>query len=363
VKGFKHFLIFCLLITSNFIQAEAPASTTLNTAYGTLEISSPLIQELIDSKGFQRLKDIHQYGIANNLKPTEHYTRFHHSIGVYYLLNKFNVSEEEQIAGLLHDASHTVFSHVGDYLYSSQGDDSYQDQVHDWHLSKTDIGEILNKHGYNVNQINPKQEKFIALENSLPNLCADRIEYNLQGGWLHGLISHEEMLSIVDSLRYEDQTWFFTDANNAQKFAQISLYLTVHQWGSDWNIITYQWCAEALKRALDLNLLTSDDIHFSTDQQVWQVLVQAEDQEINSLVNQMRHYSQQYESTSFDKAETIIKGKFRGVDPLVKTKSGLQHLTQINTTYKQEFFAIKDQMEKGWPIKFTYLKDAIACNF
>ncbi len=72
-------------------------------------------------------------------------------------------SLDEQIAGLLHDVSHTVFSHVGDFVFNFESKkDAYQDSCHEWFLKKYGIEEILSKHGFTVDQVLHKSGKFLA---------------------------------------------------------------------------------------------------------------------------------------------------------------------------------------------------------
>ncbi len=85
--------------------------------YGTTTITEPVIQELMQSEAMQRLKKVNQYGAS--FYRFSHLTtnRFEHCVGVYLLLRKFNAVTEEQVAGLLHDVPHTVFSHVVDFVF------------------------------------------------------------------------------------------------------------------------------------------------------------------------------------------------------------------------------------------------------
>ncbi len=82
--------------------------------YGKYKINEPVLVELIKSRPMQRLKKIAQLGIPDRFYHIRGFSRFEHSLGVMLLLRKLNASLEEQAAGLLHDVSHTAFSHVVD---------------------------------------------------------------------------------------------------------------------------------------------------------------------------------------------------------------------------------------------------------
>ncbi|MCJ7449700.1 MAG: HD domain-containing protein [Bacteroidales bacterium] len=87
---------------------------------------------LIDSPILQRLRRIHQTGLAFLVFPTATHTRFEHSLGVTVLVenlihhldvnkkDKF-ISEEERynlrLAAILHDIGHSFFSHVSELVY------------------------------------------------------------------------------------------------------------------------------------------------------------------------------------------------------------------------------------------------------
>lgn len=111
------------------------APLTLTTLYGDFTIAEPVLIELLQDPYMQRLKHIRQYGTNYYTIKKQDFNRFDHSVGVFVLLRKYGASLNEQIAGLLHDVSHTVFSHCGDYLFKvSQLDgSSYQDTIHVHH--------------------------------------------------------------------------------------------------------------------------------------------------------------------------------------------------------------------------------------
>ena len=142
-------------------------STQVATFYGAFDVEEPVLIELIESPAFQRLKQIHQYGVAYYTTHREPYTRYEHSLGVFALLRSQGCSLHEQIAGLLHDVSHTVFSHVGDWIFQEQGEEiDYQTLTHVDYLHTSGLAVILERHGYRVEQVLPDGKLFPALERS-----------------------------------------------------------------------------------------------------------------------------------------------------------------------------------------------------
>lgn len=327
-------------------------SPLIETVYGNLNIQDPFILDLIYSESFQRLKHVNQYGVVNYIVETENYSRFDHSIGVYYLLNKIAVSQEEQIAGLLHDVSHTAFSHVGDYVFEHRDlRGSYQDAIHGWYLKESGLASLLQKHGLTVDQIDPKNSHFKALEKKLPQLCADRIEYNLQGGLRRGLFSQEEFLYILNDLKFEYESWFFTDIAAAEKLSRCSLEMTEFLWGAAWEGLAYRWTAETLKRAFQIKLVSFDEFHFSTDELIWKKLSLSKDPFIETTIQRIKNIHQSFELCKKENADFVIYLKFRGINPLIKTIHGLKPLTELDQNYKRDFESLEQKMLQGWPIK------------
>ena len=111
--------------------------------YGKIEIEEPVLIELINSKPVQRLRKIEQFGIPSEWHCFPGFKRFEHSVGVLILLIKLNAPLKEQIAGLLHDVSHTAFSHVVDWVFgATTTNEDYQDLIHEKILIQSEIPKI-----------------------------------------------------------------------------------------------------------------------------------------------------------------------------------------------------------------------------
>ena len=148
--------------------------------YGSIEIKEPVLIELINSKPLQRLKKIEQFGVPSAWYCFPGFSRFEHSVGVLILLKKLNASLKEQIAGLLHDVSHTAFSHVADWVFGSTiENEDLQDLIHKKILIQSEIPKILEKYSFKISEVS-KIEDFGLLERSIPDLCADRVDYALR---------------------------------------------------------------------------------------------------------------------------------------------------------------------------------------
>lgn len=97
-----------------------------DVVHGTFDIP-PIVEAIIQTKEFQRLKKVRQLGFAPYSA-----TRYEHSLGTYYLARKLLDSLEENssrkiteflkqcvtLAGLLHDIGHGPFSHFWEQVSS-----------------------------------------------------------------------------------------------------------------------------------------------------------------------------------------------------------------------------------------------------
>lgn len=333
---------------------EHERGMTIESLYGTDEITEPVLIALIKSPMMERLKKIRQYGIAHYIMNIGEYTRFEHSIGVMILSRRYGASIEEQVAALLHDVSHTVFSHVADYVFKKgDGNTSYQDDRHEWFLEKTGIEALLAEYGYQGVCSDKHKHHYRILEQDLPDLCTDRIEYNLHGAYLERLLTKEEISTIVRDLRHEDGRWYFMNESSALLFAHASLTLTEHTFGSWWNLFTYKEAAAALKKALESGIVSYDDIHFSHDDEIWHRLHGSDDDSIRCALDRVLFYNERSAQGTEASHDLYLVGKFRGVNPWVKAVHGFERLTDINESFKREYERVQQHIARGCYISYA----------
>ena len=330
------------------------APFTIDTIFGPCVVDHPLVKELLQHKCMTRLKEIDQHGPSTYFQNKPTFDRYAHSVGVYALLKKCGASLEEQVAGLLHDASHTTGSHVADTLFKTGTVDAYQDGIHGWFLEKMSVHKVLKKYNLEIAHILPKQKKFTALEKDLPHMCADRIQYNLHTGLVFKRITQKELDDVVADLRFEDDTWFFTTKKSARVLGKLSLYFTEHFWGSAENTVLHYWLSSALRRAIGLELLTFDDIHFGIDDHMLTTLRKSEDEHIINMLNCLHNPQENFDvfknTTRFDLFE---RPKFRGIDPLIKLNGELVHLSAHDKAFKKEYDTVKEFVRKGHKVRFA----------
>ncbi len=318
----------------------------LKTIYGTFTITEPELIALLESPTVQRMKKIHQYGVTR-YRVDFPYTRYDHSIGVMVLLRKFGATLNEQIAGLLHDASHTAFSHVGDIVFDHKDHtQSYQDSIHEWFLSKTETPEVLKKFGLTVEDVFHKSGDHQMLEQDLPDICADRFEYNLMGMLGEGLLPQKDINDILDNITFKDGLWIFTNLDDAKKFAYAQLRLNELTWGDPWNGLGYHLAARALKRAIALKLITHDQMHFGSDDEIWNILLQSGNALITQTTDQILDPEKYYELA--DEGEFRIQPKFRGIDPWVEVDGDIKRLCEIDSEFADEFEKTKQKLNTGF---------------
>lgn len=231
--------------------------------YGDFEIDEPVVLELINSKTFQRLKEIDQAGYFEPHFPGTAHSRFEHSIGVYLLLKMYGAPIEEQIAGLIHDVSHSAFSHCIDYVLDagSEKEHNHQDNVFDEFVKKSEIPEILKKFNLGLEYI-LDDKNFPLKENDLPDLCADRIDYSLRTATVFGVIENGEYF--IDNLLAENGKWIFKNFEGAEKYAELFLKLNTDYYAGLLSAVMFRTVGDYLRYALSKNYISETDL-YTTD--------------------------------------------------------------------------------------------------
>jgi hypothetical protein len=231
--------------------------------YGDFEIGESVILELIDSKTLQRLKEVDQIGYPEPYFPGTTHSRLEHSIGVCLLLKTYGAQIEEQIAGLIHDVSHSTFSHCIDYALGadSEKEQNHQDNIFDEFVRKSEIPKILKKYDLDTEYI-LDDKNFPLKENDLPDLCADRIDYSLRTAIVFKEIENAKYF--IDNLLAENGKWIFKNFESAEKYAKLFLRLNTDYYAGLPSAVMLRTVGDYLRYALSKNYICGADL-YTTD--------------------------------------------------------------------------------------------------
>lgn len=166
-----------------------------------------IINQLIDTPVFQRLKYIRQLGLSYFTYPSAVHTRFSHSIGTYWLADRIGMQLELnddntmklKLAALLHDIGHSPFSHVLEKKLLNYDHAEVSKIIIE---KDPNISRILSENGYS-----PKEISNIIKGGTMPKylhnlisgqLDIDRFDYLLRDSMMtgntHGLFDLERIL-------------------------------------------------------------------------------------------------------------------------------------------------------------------------
>lgn len=243
--------------SSYFLKHYIFVVMTLNDSfYGSFEIED-VLADLISSAAVQRLRNVHQGGAIFLVSPTVAHSRYEHSIGVMLLVRKLGGSLAEQIASLLHDISHTAFSHVVDYVLKQQGED-YHEQIFDEVIAKSTIPAILANHGFTTDLLN--DAKHTLLEMPLPNLCADRIDYTIRDLYHAKLVSLDEIHDFVADLGVQEGKIGVKSERTASWFTHIYRLLNDAYFRKPEHVFANIQFAKLIAYGLDQGIIVLSDL-------------------------------------------------------------------------------------------------------
>jgi hypothetical protein len=299
----------------------------IDKIYGKQIIKERVLIDLINSKSLQRLKKISQFAPVG-LYHLKSYSRFEHSVGVMILLRKLGASLGEQIAGLLHDASHTAFSHIFDWIIGNAAREDNQDKSHKNFIYKTEIPKILEKYGFDPKKIVNFKE-YGLLERDVPDLCADRIDYGLRESSTR--IGQKIIDYLVSNLKNYNGEIIFKNLKSAHIFAINFLRCQTGHWGSYEAVSRFNLISLTCREALNKKILKLEDF-YKTDDFVVKKLVKSGDKEI---LKQLKFLQRKTLPKIKNNSGMTIFKKFRYADPKLNFSGKIKRLSEISKEFQK----------------------------
>ncbi len=296
--------------------------------YGEEEINEPVLIELINSYPLQRLKEVSQFGMPEEYLHKKGFSRFEHSLGVLILLRRLGADLEEQVAGLLHDVSHTAFSHLIDWVIGDYSKEDHQDKTLLKTIKETEVKKILEKYGFDYRKI-ADIKKYSLLEQEVPNLCADRVDYSLREIAISYKI--EDSVNLFNSLQNINEKIVFNSIASSNLFAEYYTKMNREHWTGEIYNACWHVLAEILKKAIKENIISIPDF-MKTEREILNKLNKSGNEEILAGLNLLKKgfISKKIENGS----GIILKKKSRYIDPEIFHEGKIIPLSEISSDYR-----------------------------
>ncbi len=232
--------------------------------YGFISVTNEILFDIIEHPYFQRLRRIKQLGLTHLIYPGALHTRFHHSLGTMFLMDKAIgelrakgqiITEEEEFGALaailLHDIGHGPFSHalehsIGKGINHEGISKLFMTYFNRLHHNKLDTAVAIFNNQYDKKLL----QKLVSSQ-----LDMDRIDYlkrdSFFTGVSEGTINYERLINMLDVVN-DDLVIHAKGIYSAEKFItarrlmywQVYLHKTV--------LVAEYMLMRVLKRAKEL---------------------------------------------------------------------------------------------------------------
>ena len=351
---------YWITLKNNYFEELNP---TIKDYFTVLSDEIPdFLYDYINTKEMQRANKIGQAcgtyytKIFNN---KFYYSVLDHSIGVALIIWHFTKDKKQTLSGLFHDISTPVFKHCIDFL---NGDHETQESTEELTTkmiaSSKEIMDLLKRDEVKLEEINDYKLYPIA-DNDTPKVSADRLEYTLSCGiYFEPVWSIEAIREIYNNiaiLKNEDGIieLGFKYLHIAENFITKASKIWP-QWICNEDKLTMQFVADTVKKMVDNNYLTVDELYVISEQEVIKRIENCSDTSISNSFDLFR------DSTRIGESDIEIKDKYcisvnskrRYVNPLVKTEKGIKRIYDISKIAKASI----DTYLKYKTKKYAYLE-------
>lgn len=307
-----------------------------DVVYGEHKITEPVLLDLIETPELDRLKRVSQFGMPSYLYNFPTFSRYEHSIGVMLLLGKVGADLEEQVAGLLHDVSHSAFSHLIDWIYGTETKENHQDEVYHNFFMKSSLPSVLLKYELDPERI-VNHDLFSLLEQPAPLLCADRVDYTLREMALYRSLND---VQFARNSLFANKRVMFNNREAAEIFARNYMDCQVEHWGATEFKTRWRLLSDALKSAMHDGIVFYEDL-FTDDFVVLEKLERSENPDIRKNLELLKR---KFDIVDDPDGPIELKKKFRYVDPEFLENGIVYRVTEVNPEYRKR---LEYEMEIG----------------
>lgn len=318
-----------------------------DAAYGQVEVTDPVLLEVIMSAPVQRLKGLNQYGSWQFILPKLRASRFDHSLGVCFLLKRLEASQEEQVAGLLHDISHTAFSHVVDYLYRQEDKQEHHETLFQQMFMNSQIPKIAQANGMKP-EIFLEMQNFQLLERAIPDLCADRLDYFFRDSVLLGVCKPDDIKLFMEHLIVRQGEILVDNVAIAKNMAIAFIECSKKLYASPTQAASFQILADAIKSGLEAGIITEGDF-LLTDRQLYSKLKSSRNMSVISKLELLNPYF--FAVNSPQDFDFFVKTKARYVDPKVVQGGKASRLSELDSDYRKQMLDFIERVSGGYYVK------------
>lgn len=315
--------------------------------YGAAEIGEPVLIDLMQTAALERLRGVLQHGITAMIGITCPTTRFEHSVGVMLLARRLGAPLKEQVAALLHDVSHTAFSHVIDYVFGGHDSQSYHEVMKASYMTGTDLPATLARHGYDWRDF-LHEEDYPLLEQPSPALCADRLDYFLRDSRDLGLSTDDEIENALQHLIVHAGRMAVDDLPVARWMGYLYIAADQASWANFREVGLYELAARAIKTGLSGGVIGEADL-WGTDESLWAKLRAGKHPGLQSqlpLISPRTQFLWDEDAPTFR-----VSTKLRTLDPDVVIDGRCQPLSARDPGFARHRAEYWSSKQGQWPMR------------
>lgn len=322
------------------IHSKSPA-VVADPIYGPVRVSERMAA-LLDSPLLARLKGIHQNGTNYLVDSRQNTSRYEHSVGAMILAQKLGGNESMQVAALLHDVSHTAFSHVADIVFSNK-EQNYHDLERDKFLNTQVALNAIKE--FSITSEELACESIPLIKGKFLNV--DCLDYCIRDLLRVNRIYHPQFSSILNNI--------IVDSDGVIKSKDISTARLIFNKFIEANVeIYFQPKAEAaaivlswiLRQMLAKGDLSEGDL-FTTDDQILSKINTSSFKSVLESIHSNLPFSITDESTGYS---SVIR-KLRYVDPAIYGREGrLTDYCEESKKKLADYFALPSTVHYRIPV-------------